>query len=136
MADIFTKTKRSEVMSLVRSRGNKKTEQVLAKLFRLHRITGWRRHAKLPGTPDFSFRSVRLAIFVDGCFWHQCPRHATYPINNQDFWLAKLNRNRARDRSVNRKLRQKGWRVLRIWEHDLRQPQKVLKRLHHILSTR
>ena len=116
MADIFTRAKRSEVMSLIRSRGNRGTELRLIALMRAHGITGWRRNASVFGKPDFVFRAARLAVFVDGCFWHVCPRHATMPRNNRAFWTAKLTRNTARDREVTRTLRKTGWRVLRVWE--------------------
>ena len=116
MADIFTKAKRSAVMALIRSRGNKNTELRMIALFRAHGITGWRRGAALFGKPDFVFRSERVAVFVDGCFWHGCPRHATTPASNRSFWKAKFARNAARDRAVTRTLRDAGWRVLRVWE--------------------
>ena len=116
MPDVFTKAKRSEVMSLIRSRGNKATELRLIALMREHGITGWRRTARVFGKPDFVFRAARLAVFVDGCFWHGCPRHATMPANNRAFWKAKFARNAARDREVSRALRTAGWRVIRVWE--------------------
>jgi DNA mismatch endonuclease (patch repair protein) len=152
MPDVFNKAKRSEVMSRIRGRGNKDTELALAKLFRRHKITGWRRqkvltvrssrrkeaHSENPRSSfqqptsvrassrrllrvkaDFVFRQARLAVFVDGCFWHSCPKHATKPKNNRAFWRRKLTANQRRDRIVNRTLRAQGWRVLRIWEHAL-----------------
>lgn len=143
MPDVFTKAKRSQVMSRIRSRGNKETELALAKLLRAARITGWRRHRSLtlevPSSrfqvqssttrrkarptgrvrPDFVFAKLRVIIFVDGCFWHGCPKHATMPANNQAFWLKKLTGNKERDRLVTRALRHSGWRVLRIWGHEL-----------------
>ncbi|NOS99199.1 MAG: very short patch repair endonuclease [Phycisphaerales bacterium] len=119
MPDVFTKAKRSQVMARIRSSGNRDTELRMIALFREHRITGWRRNWRLFGRPDFVFPRRRLAVFVDGCFWHCCPRHSTIPMGNRTFWEAKLAANRARDRRVNRTLRTMGWRVLRIWEHDL-----------------
>lgn len=132
MSDVFTKTKRSEVMSRIRGRENKATELALAKLFRKHRITGWRRNQKVFGKPDFVFRQVRLALFVDGCFWHGCPKHGTQPKGKHSFWKTKFTRNIARDRLVNRTLRQAGWRVLRIWEHELarKHESRLLRRIH------
>ena len=106
-------------MSRVRSRGNRTTELALVKLFRERGITGWRRNQRVFGKPDFIFKKARLAIFVDGCFWHGCPRHATFPVTRRAFWLKKFAANRARDRRVNRELRRLGWRVVRIWEHQL-----------------
>ncbi len=119
MSDVFTKAKRSQVMACIRGRGNKDTEVALARLLRRHKISGWRRHHGGFGKPDFTFHKARLVVFVDGCFWHSCPKHATKPKNNGLFWRKKLAANRARDLIVNRTLRRAGWRVLRIWEHDL-----------------
>ena len=132
MADIFTKRKRSAVMSAIRSRGNAATELRLIPVFRAHGITGWRRGATLrwPADatkpkafrvkPDFVFRARRLAVFVDGCFWHGCPLHATRPKTNAAFWRDKIAANRTRDRLVTRTLRARGWTVLRIWQHELK----------------
>jgi DNA mismatch endonuclease (patch repair protein) len=69
--------------------------------------------------PDFVFRKSRTAIFVDGCFWHGCPKHATWPAHRAAWWRRKIEGNKTRDRVVNRTLRRVGWRVLRIWEHEL-----------------
>ncbi len=116
MADVFTPAKRSAVMALIRSRGNRATELRLIALMREQGITGWRRGAPLPGKPDFIFRAEKVAVFVDGCFWHGCPRHATKPVMRAAWWAAKLARNAQRDRAVSRALRASGWTVLRIWE--------------------
>lgn len=129
MRDVFSKTKRSEIMSRIRSRGNQATEVALVRLFRADGITGWRRNRPVFGRPDFVFTQVRLAVFVDGCFWHSCPKHATFPSTRKDFWSRKLARNKARDRLVTRELRRRGWRVLRIWQHELKKPARVLARI-------
>jgi DNA mismatch endonuclease, patch repair protein len=125
MSDVFDKAKRSLVMSRIHGRGNKDTELRLIVLFRTHGITGWRRGYPLAGKPDFVFPRQRIAVFVDGCFWHGCPVHATWPKQNAEFWRAKILGNRQRDRAVNRLLRNAGWQVLRIWEHSLRKKQQV-----------
>jgi DNA mismatch endonuclease (patch repair protein) len=132
--DVFTKAKRSEVMSRIRSRGNRDTELALMQIFRAHLITGWRRHRPVFGKPDFVFPKHRLAVFVDGCFWHCCPRHSTKPRNNATFWRSKLAANNARDRFVTRTLRKQGWRVVRVWEHELRKPARVLNRIRKALT--
>ena len=116
MPDIFTKAKRSEVMSRIRSRGNRDTELRMIAIFREHGITGWRRNQRVFGKPDFVFPKARVAVFVDGCFWHGCPRHSTLPAGNRAFWKRKFARNAARDRLVSRTLRALGWRVIRVWE--------------------
>ena len=81
--------------------------------------------------PDFVFPRLHAAVFVDGCFWHGCPRHATQPKTNAKFWRDKIAANQARDRRVNRALRKRGWKVVRIWEHELRGKNlaRLLKRL-------
>ncbi len=147
-------------MSRIRSRGNKDTELALARLFRAEGMTGWRRHVKLRAgelrderanarssqhstqtlsqlivRPDFVFPKLRLAVFVDGCFWHACPLHATRPKGNAAFWRKKLAANQARDRRVNRELKRAGWRVLRLWEHELalKHRSRLIRRLRQAL---
>ena len=129
MADVFTKAKRSQVMSRIRGRGNKDTELALASIFRRHRISGWRRNQPVFGKPDFVFPKLKLAVFVDGCFWHSCPKHRTKPANNAAFWRKKLAANQARDRRVTRALRRMGWRVVRLWEHELRDIEQCLEKI-------
>jgi len=118
-------------MSRIRGHGNKEIELALIKLFRLNGITGWRRHWPLFGKPDFVFPKLKVAIFADGCFWHCCPRHSNMPANNRAFWQRKLDGNRRRDRLVSRTLRRRGWRVVRVWEHELGRNgrAKLLRRL-------
>ena len=137
MADVFSKKKRSELMSHIRGRNNKGTELVLATLLRKNRITGWRRHSPLPGTPDFAIRDSRLAIFVDGCFWHgcaRCTRNLT-PATNRKYWSKKIVANKKRDRRADRTLRVGGWHVLRIWEHDLKnRPESCVTRIARAMA--
>ena len=126
MADFLTKKERSGRMSLVKGRGNRSTELHFARaLFELG-IHGWRRGARLPGSPDFTFVHERIVVFVDGCFWHGCPQHYTKPQTNAGFWATKRRDNIARDRRVDSELRRRGWRVMRIWEHELRSTQLPL----------
>ncbi len=137
MPDVFTAEKRSEVMARIRGRGNRGTELALAKLLRQQGLKGWRRHQGLFGKPDFVFRASRLAVFVDGCFWHCCAKHSNLPVNNRQFWLSKLEGNKKRDRLVNRTLRALGWRVLRIWEHELtrKNEHRCVQRIQTALRT-
>jgi DNA mismatch endonuclease (patch repair protein) len=115
----ITVAERSRIMSAVRSGGNKATEMVLVKLMRKHRISGWRRRVRLTGKPDFVFATQKMAVFVDGCFWHGCPKHCRMPKGNRSYWKPKIAGNEARDALVTRTLRRAGWRVVRIWEHEL-----------------
>jgi DNA mismatch endonuclease, patch repair protein len=127
--DVFSRRERSRIMSRIRSQGNAATELRLMELLRAHKITGWRRNQKLPGKPDFVFRSQHLAIFVDGCFWHGCPRCYRPPRSNLKYWNEKIRRNKERDRNVKKVLQKLGWHVVRIWAHELRHPKRCLRKL-------
>jgi DNA mismatch endonuclease (patch repair protein) len=122
-------------MSLIRGKANKETENALLSLLKRNKITGWRRHLPLPGKPDFAFPKQKVAVFVDGCFWHGCPKCYTRPKTNRAFWDKKLEDNMARDKRVTRQLSRQGWKVIRIWQHSLRKsPQTCLNRI--VLSLR
>ncbi len=125
------RTPRSASASVSRSmRSNKsfgtKPELLLSRLLR-KKIS----ENDLPGTPDFVFPRKKMVIFLHGCFWHRCPRCAfRLPKRNRRFWAMKFERNRARDRLVKRKLESMGWRVVRVWEHELkRDPMRVREKI-------
>jgi len=119
LADLYPKETRSYVMSRIRKRDTKPELLLRRALFALG-VRGWRLRAKLPGTPDLVFARVHLAVFVDGCFWHGCPRCAIpRPKSHKQYWGPKLSRNVARDVRVKRELRALGWRTLRVWEHEV-----------------
>ncbi|MCI0462562.1 MAG: very short patch repair endonuclease [Gemmataceae bacterium] len=133
--DRHSKEQRSRNMARIRKFGNESTEMRMLRLFRQHGIKGWRRHLDLPGRPDFTFRRERVVLFIDGCFWHRCPRCNWTPASNTEYWAAKFARNLATDRDANRALRRAGWKVLRIWEHWLKQePERVVARITRALS--
>ena len=133
MVDIFSIKKRSWLMSQVRGQGNIQTEEYVAKIIRSARITGWRRHLQIPGRPDFAFKKQKVAVFVDSCFWHGCPRCFRLPKQNRAFWKAKIEGNRRRDRSVNGRLRRLGWKVIRIRECGLKHKNNVLEQIEKTL---
>jgi DNA mismatch endonuclease (patch repair protein) len=132
--DVFSKSKRSQIMSRVRSRGNAATELRLIELLRKFGIKGWRRNSRIFGSPDFVLPQSKVAVFVDGCFWHSCPQHASSPKTNAEFWRAKLERNRLRDALVSRTLRKEGWKVVRLWQHELRDEGATRKKLRAALA--
>jgi DNA mismatch endonuclease (patch repair protein) len=109
-------------MARVKSSGNKSTEVKLLALLRGNKITGWRRNHAMFGRPDFVFPRERVAVFVDGGFWHGHPLKCRMPQANRAYWERKIERNVARDRCVNRTLRARGWRVVRIWEDSVQKP--------------
>ena len=121
MSDIYTQRKRSSIMSKVRSTGNKSTEIRLIELFRKNKIKGWRRRYKVKGHPDFVFLNKKIAIFVDGCFWHghNC-RKNLYPEDNSDYWQKKRAHNIKRDKEITSLFESRGWTVIRIWECELK----------------
>lgn len=133
MADIFTKAERSRVMAAIRGKGNRGTELKLIAIFRAAGICGWRRGSKLPGKPDFIFPTAKLAVFVDGCFWHGCAQHCRRPGSRQEYWRRKIERNIQRDLEVKKLLRARGWRCLRLWEHSLKSPETVARRVRRVL---
>src|SRR5579885_730620 len=121
MADIFTMKKRSEIMSRIRSSGTRPEERLFQSLSAIlgKRLRIKRNVRTLPGQPDFVIPSLRLALFVDGCFYHGCPKHGHNPKSNKRYWIPKLARNLARDRVNRRALRKLHFAVWRIWEHSL-----------------
>lgn len=118
--DVYSKAKRSEVMSKVRSKNTKSTELKLIKIFKEQHITGWRRTYPMIGKPDFVFPKKRIVVFVDGCFWHGHDCRNVTPEDNAEYWNQKRERNKARDKLVTEQIESKGWKVIRIWECKLR----------------
>ena len=112
---------RSENMRAIKSRGNRTTEQRLRAAMNAENLRGWTtRPMKRIGSPDFVFLQAKVAVFVDGCFWHGCPRCGHVPKTNTQYWKAKIDRNRRRDRLVRRIVHKSGYMVVRIWECDLK----------------
>lgn len=112
---------RSSIMRAVKSKGARSTERRLRAAIVANGLRGWRMHAdELPGKPDFIFTESKIAVFVDGCFWHGCPKCYRRPNSSQSYWDTKVARNMARDKSRRAELRRLGWRVLRFWEHEVK----------------
>lgn len=136
--DRVSPSTRSRNMSRIRSAGNMTTEKRLRAYLMRARISGWHIHAsELIGKPDFIFPTEKVAVFVDGCFWHGCPRCGHTPKSNQRYWSPKLLRNRSRDKAVSRQLKKTGWNVVRLWEHEIRDtPIKVITQVRLSLKNR
>ena len=134
MTDNLTPENRTRAMRAVHSYDTS-LERGLARLLRAGGVNGWRRHYRLTGKPDFVFPKYRVTLFLDGCFWHGCPRCAKEPMTNREYWSLKIARNKRRDRLVARTLRGLGWTVVRIWEHSLsNSPGRILKRIEQRLE--
>lgn len=133
MTDVMSASKRSALMS--RIRGSNTSPEL--KLRRVLFSRGFRYRLNLrslPGRPDIVFPRDKVAVFVDGCFWHSCPRHRAWPTTRSSFWREKLTANRSRDLRVSAILRGRGWLVVRIWEHEIEEDlrsaaEKVTKKL-------
>jgi len=133
--DVMSSEARSRVMSRIRGKDTG-PERILASLLEMRGFT-WESHVKrLPGSPDFVFAEQRVAVFVDGDFWHGW-RFPLWRHKLQARWGAKIAANRDRDRKNHRKLRRLGWTVVRIWEHQLKKaPQQCLERVLRVLDSR
>ena len=136
MVDVHTKKQRSYNMSMIKGK-NTKPELSLRKLLSSKKVRGYRLNYKLPGKPDIVFGKYKIVIFIDGCFWHRCPKCFIEPENNKNFWKSKIKGNVKRDKIVNKILKKEGWQVIRIREHLLRKrPNNVYKQVLSILEER
>ena len=126
MTDVFTPEQRSRIMSRVKSKNNKSTELKLIKYFKELSIHGWKRNYRVIGHPDFVFLNKKIAIFVDGCFWHGHDCRNTRPSSNQEYWEQKIQQNVKRDKNVTKRFEDRGWRVIRIWECELKKKNREL----------
>lgn len=120
MVDWLTKEQRSRNMAAIRSKGTKPEERLgvlLGAMFPRRKIVP---HPDITGKPDFAIPSLKLMLFADGCYWHGCPKHGRIPEDNRSYWGPKLEKNKARDRRVRRELRGRGYVVVRVWDHDLK----------------
>jgi len=130
MADIFTKEKRSWIMSRIRGK-NTRIEKIFQAILRKNKI-GFKKHFKILGNPDFIIPGEKIAIFIDGDFWHgydyKKRRHKL-----PQYWKKKLRKNIERDKATNKELKKLGWKVIRIWEHEiLRDPNKCVNKITNI----
>lgn len=135
MGDVYSKVKRSEIMSHIRSKGNKSTELKLIEIFAEMGIRGWRRNYDVKGHPDFVFPKRKIAVFVDGCFWHGHDCRNTKPAENIDFWKTKQQRSIEHDKEITELFQRRNWTVIRIWECELKKKNRVelLQKLQPLL---
>lgn len=116
MSDAFSKLKRSQIMSKVKSKDTQ------LELYFKDMLKGYcfRYQPKIFGKPDFSLKKLKIAIFIDSCFWHKCNRHFREPKSNKSYWKPKIKRNVERAKEVNKELKKQGWKVIRFWEHEIK----------------
>lgn len=133
MTDVLTPRQRTYNMSQIRGK-NTTPEIKLRKMLFAGGIRGYRIHYKLPGKPDIVFVKKKIAIFVDGCFWHRCPIDFQEPATRKEFWMKKIQSNVDRDKMINEQLENDDWTVIRIWEHEIRkEPEEAVKKIIALL---
>lgn len=133
MTDVLTPKQRTYNMSRIRGK-NTAPEIKLRKMLFAAGARGYRIHYKLPGKPDIVFVKKKIAIFVDGCFWHKCPVCFQEPATRKEFWMKKIQSNIDRDKKVNEQLKCDGWTVIRIWEHEIKkEPEEAVQKIIALL---
>jgi len=133
ITDLFSKKTRSKIMSKIKSKDTSPEKKLRKALW--EKGYRYRIHYKLPGKPDIVFVSKKTAIFVDGCFWHKCPKCYIPPKSNKKYWLPKIEKNVERDKENTKRLQKEGWKVIRIWEHEInKQFEKTLSNIEKILK--
>ncbi len=132
MPDVFTKEKRSHIMSRIRSKWTKperKIHNYLKGLKIKHKM-----HPKMDGNPDVLLKGRRTVIFIHGCFWHKCPRCYKEPNSRREFWIPKIEGNAKRDRKSFCHLKKEGWKVIRIWEHEIKHMNEVISNITKVIA--
>jgi DNA mismatch endonuclease, patch repair protein len=137
MSDNLSPADRRRTMQAVKGKGTRIERRLFAMLAGMG-FSGWKQNvAEITGKPDVAFLDLQVALFVDGCFWHGCPVcKRPLPVTNREYWERKIGRNVERAKSQNRELRQTGWTVLRIWEHEMKDTLKVKKRILRTIGSK
>lgn len=134
MTDSVDQKTRSRIMASVRSQ-HTSIEEKFANLLATANVGRFESQASdLPGKPDIVFRKAKVAVFVDGCFWHGCQKHLRMPASNRNYWEDKIEKNVRRDRRNHSKLRGMGWKVIRVWEHNLKNPVSAINRVRRAVE--
>lgn len=126
--DRLTKDQRSLTMSRIKSKGTS-IEKIVRSVLRRNNIQ-YTSNPKMYGHPDMIINDKKIAIFLDGCFWHGCKKCKNTPKTNKIYWTTKISSNRERDKTISKNLRSRGWIVLRLWEHQIKpNPRLVISKL-------
>ncbi len=124
-------------MSSVKSGGTKLENYFCSALEKYKELRFERNRKDIFGCPDFVFEKQKVTVFIDSCFWHGCSIHLRMPSNNQDYWVTKIDRNKERDKIVKKELKKEGWKVIRIWEHSIKNPRMLkwwISRIKNLVS--
>jgi DNA mismatch endonuclease, patch repair protein len=134
MTDVLTQEQRKFNMTRIKGK-NTGPEVKLRKLLFANGIRGYRIYYEIPGKPDIVFVKKKIAIFIDGCYWHKCPVCFQEPETRKEFWMKKIHSNVERDKKINDKLQKEGWNVIRIWEHEIRKkPEKIVSEIQELIN--
>ena len=117
--DVFSKKKRSEIMSKIRSKDTK-IEILFRKALWKSGFRYRKNSSKYFGKPDIVLPKYKTVIFIDSCFWHNCPKHGYLPKSNLRYWRKKIERNKERDKEVSKHYKKQNWKIFRIWEHEIK----------------
>lgn len=131
MADIFSKKKRSEIMSRVRDKDSR-IEIVFRRALWKKGFRYSKNSTKYFGKPDLVLKKYKTVIFIDSCFWHGCKKHGSMPQTRKKFWEAKIESNKKRDKKVNQYYKKSDWKIIRIWEHEIQK--NLPKSLNRIIN--
>ena len=127
MSDVLSPEQRSYNMSQIKSKWTKQ-EKIVHNYLKGMKVRH-QMHPNIYGKPDILIKETHTVVFLDGCFWHKCPKCFVEPSSNRDFWLKKIENNVKRDKNINRKLMKTDFKVVRIWEHDIKKKMGELTRL-------
>jgi len=134
MTDTVSKKKRSEIMSKIRSKDSK-IEIAFRKTLWSEGFRYSKNSSKYFGKPDLILKKYKIVIFLDSCFWHGCKKHCRMPATNKKYWTEKIERNKQRDKEVNKYYKRLGWKIFRIWEHEIQKNfDKVTSRIIKFLK--
>ena len=132
MTDVHDTATRSYNMAMIRCSDTK--PEVLLRKTLWHQGLRYSLNSRLPGKPDLVFSRFKAVVFVDGCFWHACPKHLKWPKSNAVFWKEKITANKKRDVVVNKRLHSLNWNVIRIWEHEIKSDvERCARRVEHVI---
>lgn len=132
MTDRLSKSQRSYCMSRVK--GKWTSQEITFHNFLKGNKIKHIMYPKLVGNPDILLKDVKSVIFVNGCFWHKCPKHYRQPASNKKYWSSKIKKNTLRDKSSYKTLRQQGFKVLIFWEHDVRNMGQIIKKIKRLIK--
>lgn len=134
MTDIVSRNKRSEIMSRIKSKDSK-IETLFRKELWKKGFRYSKNSSKYFGKPDIVLLKYKTVILIDSCFWHGCKKHCRIPTTRKKYWIEKIERNKKRDKEVSKYYKKQGWKILRVWEHEIKKRSEEITKLLSIINT-